>query len=99
MARVLTHKSVNREAFVSVFTMLWKTSDGVSIKEIGEGRFLVCFANLNDKMRVLDMEPWTFREGLVLLLEVRTEVDTRMVSLDLGVFFGCRLPDVDECLL
>ncbi|CAL9000064.1 unnamed protein product [Prunus brigantina] len=88
VARVVTHKSVNREAFVSVFSRLWKGKDGVSIKEIGERRFLVRFDNLNDKRRVLDMEPWTFRDGLVLLAEVQTGVDARTMLVALGVFLG-----------
>lgn len=87
VARVVTHKSVNREAFGGVFTRLWSGTDGVSIKEIGERRFLVRFANQHDKRRVLDMEPWTFRDGLVLLTEVHTGVDARMVLVDMGVFW------------
>ncbi|CAL8993479.1 unnamed protein product [Prunus brigantina] len=66
VARVVTHKSVNREAFVSVFSRLWKGKDG---------------------RRVLDMEPWTFRDGLVLLAEVQTGVDARTVLVALGVFW------------
>lgn len=87
VARVVTHKSVNREAFGSVFTRLWGGNDGVSIKEIGERRFLVRFASQKDKMRVLDMEPWTFRDGLVLLAEVQSGVDARTVPVDTGVFW------------
>lgn len=87
VARVMTHKSVNREAFESVFTRLWSGNDGVSIKEIGERRFLVWFVNQNDKRRVLDMEPWTFRDGLVLLAEVQTGADARTVLVDTGVFW------------
>ncbi|CAL9003580.1 unnamed protein product, partial [Prunus brigantina] len=87
VARVVTHKSVNREAFGGVFTRLWSGNDGVSIKEIGERRFLVRFANQYDKRRVLDMEPWTFRDGLVLLTEVHAGVDARMVQVDMGVFW------------
>ncbi|CAL9020379.1 unnamed protein product [Prunus brigantina] len=33
------------------------------------------------------MEPWTFRDGLVLLTEVQTGVDARTVLVDMGVFW------------
>ncbi|KAH0972108.1 hypothetical protein GBA52_024264 [Prunus armeniaca] len=60
MARVLTNKSVNRDAFIEVFTTLWCGEQGVSsIKEIGECRFVAWFTSLRDKKRVLDMELWT----------------------------------------
>lgn len=77
VARVLTTRAVQSEGFISMFTRLWSGMDGVSIKEIGERRFLVRFANKKDKLRVLDMEPWTYRESLVLLAETLVGMDAR----------------------
>ncbi|KAL6276963.1 hypothetical protein ACE6H2_020564 [Prunus campanulata] len=40
VARVLTNWAVQSEGFIGMFTRLWRGMDGVSIKEIGERRFL-----------------------------------------------------------
>lgn len=71
-ARVVTHKVVSRESFMGVFACLWRGMDGVSIKEIGDDRFLIQFENLKDKLRVVEMEPWTFRHCLVVVVEGST---------------------------
>ncbi|CAL2225251.1 unnamed protein product [Prunus armeniaca] len=57
---------------------LWKGLDDVSIKEIGNRPFLVRFCNKKDKLP--DMEPWTFRDSLVVLVDARAGLDTREVE-------------------
>ncbi|CAL8078518.1 unnamed protein product [Prunus armeniaca] len=52
--------------------------DDVSIKEIGNHPFLVRFCNKKDKLP--DMEPWTFRDSLVVLVDARAGLDTREVE-------------------
>ncbi|CAL2225563.1 unnamed protein product [Prunus armeniaca] len=52
--------------------------DDVSIKEIGNRPFLVRFCNKKDKLP--DMEPWTFRDSLVVLVDSRAGLDTREVE-------------------
>lgn len=87
VAKVFTHKAVHRECFIEVFTRLWRGVDDVSIKEIGLRTFLIRFMNLRDKLRVLDMELWTYRDHLVLLAETRPGTDARMVDLTTAVFW------------
>lgn len=48
---------------------------------------MVRFENHRDKARVLDMEPWTYRDALVLLSEVTVGCDIRSVDLKMGVFW------------
>ncbi|CAL2225569.1 unnamed protein product [Prunus armeniaca] len=48
------------------------------IKEIGNCPFLVRFCNKKDKLP--DMEPWTFRDSLVVLVDSRAGLDTREVE-------------------
>ncbi|XP_008235645.1 PREDICTED: uncharacterized protein LOC103334450 [Prunus mume] len=87
VARVLTARAVHQDSFVEAFKRLWKGTDEVSIREIDDSWFLVRFTNQRDMHRVLDMEPWTFKESLVLLAEVRTSLDARSVNLTLGTFW------------
>ncbi|CAL8994800.1 unnamed protein product, partial [Prunus brigantina] len=62
-------RRVSKEGFVSVFARMWRGTTRVSIKEFGDSQFLMHFGNLKDKLRVLDMEPWTFRDCLMVLAE------------------------------
>lgn len=87
VAMVLTNRAVHRDGFISVFSRLWRGVGGVSIKEIGDRRFLVRFANMQDKLRVLDMEPWTFRESLVVVAETCTGTDAREAELRLSTMW------------
>ncbi|KAL6269536.1 hypothetical protein ACE6H2_026447 [Prunus campanulata] len=81
VARVLTTQVVHRKGFIGVFSRLWRGMNKVSIKEIGDRRFLVRFSSKQDKLRVLDMEPWTYRESLVVLAATRTGTDPREAEL------------------
>ncbi|KAM2468438.1 hypothetical protein FF1_010111 [Malus domestica] len=40
IAEVLTSKEVNGEAFIDCFMSLWRGREGVSIRDIGDRRFL-----------------------------------------------------------
>ncbi|KAL6293267.1 hypothetical protein ACE6H2_001409 [Prunus campanulata] len=86
VAKVLSHRVVNKEGFLSS-SRLWKGIAEVSIREIADKLFLVRFENHRDKARVLDMEPWTYRDALVLLSEVTVGCDVRFVDLKMGVLW------------
>ncbi|ONI17355.1 hypothetical protein PRUPE_3G153700, partial [Prunus persica] len=87
VVEVLTHRSVNRDAFISVFIGLWRDAKGVSCREIRERRFLARFVGLRDLRRVLDMEPWSFSNSLVLVAEESRALGYRGVPLSNGVFW------------
>ncbi|BFG29953.1 hypothetical protein CerSpe_162270 [Prunus speciosa] len=87
VAEVLTSKAVYSDGFVGVFDKLWYGGDGVSIKEIDERRFLIRFASKRDMLRVLDMEPWSYKEHLVLLSEIQPGKDVREVGASMASFW------------
>ncbi|CAB4306969.1 unnamed protein product [Prunus armeniaca] len=87
VARVLTSKVVFSDGFVGVFEKLWHGGDGVSIKEIDERKFLIRFASRRDMLRVLDMEPWSYKEHLVLLYEIQPGKEVREVEASMASFW------------
>ncbi|CAL8990871.1 unnamed protein product [Prunus brigantina] len=91
VARVLTSKKVYSDGFVGVFDNLWHGGDGVSIKKIDERKFLIRFASRQDMLRVLDMEPWSYKEllcGSVLEVDHAEGEECRAVLACLHLF-GC----------
>ncbi|CAB4293290.1 unnamed protein product [Prunus armeniaca] len=72
------YQSCKPDGFIGIFSRLWKGLDDVSIKEIGNRPFWVRFCNKKDKLP--DMEPWTFGDSLVVLVDARAGLDTREVE-------------------
>ncbi|CAH9067016.1 unnamed protein product [Cuscuta europaea] len=54
-------------------TSLWRPGKGISIKEVGEKRYVFSFYHRVDMNRVLDGGPWQFERNLLLLKEVKLD--------------------------
>jgi hypothetical protein len=64
---IIAEKAINREAFRSLMTNLWRVKDGIQFKEIQENLWVIEFTEMKDKQRVLDGRPWLFDRHLVAL--------------------------------
>ncbi|KAI7990869.1 Uncharacterized protein LOK49_LG12G01876 [Camellia lanceoleosa] len=69
VGRILTHRPVNAEAFRSTMAAVWKPTQGMQFKVLGDNLFLIQFNHIVDKKRVLGRGPWNFDKQLVLLEE------------------------------
>ncbi|CAB4304064.1 unnamed protein product [Prunus armeniaca] len=87
VAKIVSQQEVHRDNFIKTFTSLWKGSDEVSIKEIAHNRFWVRFVCDRYRQRVLDMEPWTFRQSMILLAAVAEEDCIHTMMLTHGTFW------------
>lgn len=88
VAEVLTSKKVHGESFIDCFTSLSPGMKGVSIRDIGDRRFLTRFVGDSDMQRVLDADqPWTFKNDLVLVADRTGKGLHRWTPLYLGVFW------------
>ncbi|KAI5334806.1 hypothetical protein L3X38_024939 [Prunus dulcis] len=54
------------------------------------------FENLKDKLRVVEMEPWTFRHCLVVVVEVRPRMDAQSVDLYILFWVITQVVEVDR---
>lgn len=70
VGRIITEKAINREAFRSLMTNLWRVKDGIQFKEIQDNLWVIEFAEMKDKKRILDGRPWLFDRHLVALEEL-----------------------------
>ncbi|KAM1660831.1 hypothetical protein COP2_003844 [Malus domestica] len=70
IAEVLTSKEVNGEVFTDRFMSLWRGREGVSIRDIGNQRFLARFVGQQDLLRVVEADqPWTLKNDLVMVVD------------------------------
>ena len=87
VGRVLTVRSYNFEALKRTLNQIWTISNGALFRTIENGFFVVQFANLRDKTKVLAGRPWTFDQNLILLSEIEGELQPSNISLTMCPFW------------
>jgi hypothetical protein len=80
VGRFGTPKKINKEAFKSVLTRIWRTTRGVFFKEILDNLWIFEFEKDTDRRRVLDGRPWTYDRTLLILNEVDGSVPPSQMS-------------------
>lgn len=87
VGRVVTERSVRFLIFRDVISSMWRPRQGVSMREIGQGRFLFQFYHEQDLLRAIDDGPWSFDQNLVVLERLRPDDNPATVALDTAVFW------------
>lgn len=67
IGRLLTDRPVNFMAMKTRMADIWRPGKGVSIRDVGEHRYLFQFYHVIDMRRVLDSGPWSFDNQILLL--------------------------------
>ncbi|KAL8476853.1 hypothetical protein ACS0TY_029233 [Phlomoides rotata] len=67
VGRFLTDQTFNFTAMKNRMTNIWKPVKGVTIKTLGDGRFIFEFYHHLDFSRVMNGLPWTFNNHPLLL--------------------------------
>ncbi|CAH9109675.1 unnamed protein product [Cuscuta epithymum] len=70
---VLTDRKIKFQFFKELMASLWRLVKGVSIKEIGEKRYIFTFYHVLDMRLVLDEGSWLYEKNLLLLKEIKVE--------------------------
>ena len=85
IAEVLMDRPVHGDAFINRFTSLWRGTERVSIRNIGDQKFLIRFVAKRDMQRVIDSEfPWTFRDDVILLGDCTHKREASWNALTMG---------------
>ncbi|KAL8493878.1 hypothetical protein ACS0TY_024880 [Phlomoides rotata] len=67
VGRFITQQTINFNSMRNTLASVWKPVRGVSIKAIGEGRFLFQFFHVLDVKRILEGSPWSFNNHPLVL--------------------------------
>lgn len=59
-ALIIADKTINKEAFKSTTSRIWKSEGWIQYNEVGENRYLVKFQNEEDRKRVIIGRLWSF---------------------------------------
>ncbi|KAL8457371.1 hypothetical protein ACS0TY_035288 [Phlomoides rotata] len=72
VGRFLTDQAISFAIMKSRLISAWKPKKGVSIKEIGSGRYLFQFYHPLDVKRVIDGSPWAFGNHPLVMHQLQT---------------------------
>ncbi|TXG48436.1 hypothetical protein EZV62_027730 [Acer yangbiense] len=75
VGKVITKMLVNKDAFIRVFNMIWKVSEGVDIEWVEGNIFTFQFFNLEDRDRIINGGPWNFDKAIVVLEKMPIDGD------------------------
>ncbi|KAK3227088.1 hypothetical protein Dsin_006950 [Dipteronia sinensis] len=69
VGKILSPDLINREAFRSLITRIWKVQEGVEIEVISNNIYAFHFHSINDRIKFLSGGPWSFDDVLIVLEE------------------------------
>ena len=81
------NRDFNKEAFKSTIQQLWRGSQCVTIKEVGNNLFLAIFDTEEHMNNILDRSPWSFDKKLVLLKCFTSDVGSENVTFQRSLFW------------
>ena len=87
VAKIFTHKALNREVIVRTFKPLWKTKNGFDIKDVGNHIVLFKFFDKADVERVLMGEPWSYDKHLISLRRLEQNVIVKDLEFNRTLFW------------
>ncbi|XP_059458343.1 uncharacterized protein LOC132187940 [Corylus avellana] len=87
IGRVWTGKRVNKKAFKSVLSRIWRTVRRVVFKEILENIWLFEFEIEADKRRVMEGRPWSFDRQILVLNEFDGSISPSLMAFQHSPFW------------
>ncbi|CAH9073555.1 unnamed protein product [Cuscuta epithymum] len=70
---VLMDRKISFQAFKELLASIWRPEKGISIKEIGDQRYMFTFYHIVDMNRVFEDGPWLFERDLLRLKAVQPD--------------------------
>jgi hypothetical protein len=87
LGRLMSDRRIQKEAFKTLMSRLWKTVETVTFKEIQDNLWLLEFSNREDKGRVLEGRPWLFDRSLLVLKEIDENTPPSLMEFSNALFW------------
>lgn len=75
MSKLLTRERVHKESMYRVLQSLWYIKYWVNFMEVAEGTFLFKFGSMEDRDRILGLDPWLFDKHILSLMPYKSGLD------------------------
>lgn len=80
LAKLLTNRTYNWEAFMTTMRKIWRTSKTIRVHEVDLDIVMFKFEDRQDKERVLRKSSWNFDKCLLLLKEFEGRHQTNKLN-------------------
>lgn len=98
IGKLASDRIISKETVKTTLKRLWKISEGLTFKVLGENLFLIVFEEAKDKARVLEGRPWVFEGNLFLVEEFDGRLSPSKFTFD-KVSFWIRMIDLPlDCM-
>jgi hypothetical protein len=87
IGKIWSEKAVNKEAFKSVLSSLWRTVGRVIFKEVEDNMWIFEFTDREDKKRVMAGRPWSFDRQIIVLNDFDGRVPTSQIDFSTSPFW------------
>jgi hypothetical protein len=87
VGKVWTDKSINREAFMSLLSTIWRIAGDVKFKDLKNNMWLFEFSDQADKRRVMEGRPWSFDRQILVLNEFDGSTPPSQLAFDHSPFW------------
>nr|POE98560.1 hypothetical protein CFP56_46468 [Quercus suber] len=85
--KLQTSRDFNKEAFKATCRNLWRGSQGVTIKEVGQNLFMGIFGSEEQLEIILSKSPWTFEKKLILMKRFSGDIYPMSVTFQSSPFW------------
>ncbi|KAL0355426.1 UNVERIFIED_CONTAM: LINE-1 retrotransposable element O protein [Sesamum radiatum] len=85
--RLLSKRPYRHEALCSSLQSMFRPVKGLDVKQLDDGRILLCFNHIIDKQQALDGCPWSFEKNILILKSIGELENPMHVALDECDFF------------
>lgn len=81
VGRLGVPKRVNKEAFKSLLTRIWRTGRDIFFKEISENLWLFEFKEEGDQRKVLEGRPWSYDKTILIIDKLKERTPLSQMKL------------------
>ena len=85
--KLQTNKDFNKEAFKATCGNLWRSNQGVTIKDVGQNLFIAIFGSEEHLTSVIDKSPWSFDKKLILMKRFHGDSSPANVTFSHSLFW------------
>jgi hypothetical protein len=88
VGKLLSYRLIQKEAFRSLMSKLWKTVGSIVLKEMYENLWLIEFSSETDKQRVMQGRPWLFDRSVLVLKDIDKKIPPYSDGIHIISFLG-----------
>ena len=80
IGKLVMRKLVNVEVMRNIFIKIWRVSEGLTIREVGDKLYIFYFKDPLEKDRVIQKQPWSFNKSLLVMKDFDGHLKSKLLT-------------------